>query len=406
MKNKIIVIFVMMLMITAAFAVLPKSQLTKNAKAESITYHSKNNDNGGYKYDFESEGWYKITFPEDIWLYNTSIRNDDSCENFCQQGGIWTYIDVILYYDEDDEEYPWKSWVKNEPSNQLSHLTYGEEYQFHVLDACTLHFEYDSTAQIFTPPFFDDGEVTKNKKKAKDIAHFNDKLKLRTIIFNVILDLIRSNEKSFSGLIKSIIDFRRDALLKHPTEEPLPTHPYADANSNKNTGKLYVKADTYLSLPGQQAAFAEAKIIGCEPTDKYFTVPKNGNYEIKFNFKLNSGIAWIKCGIGGHIAAGSASLGGFLYEKGDSGQNYIKTCTNVIYARTDYGDNEYHHNFINDPKQYSCKLTSHLSANKEYYFTGCLHMESGCKVLLLDIECKAQGELDMNLNSVTVEYSG
>jgi len=271
----------------------------------------------------------------------------------------------------------------------------------------TLPDDQPPDEQTFTAPFYDDNTNKEagleNKYKTKKIS----KIKLNPLanMIKTVLDLNENFGKK--TLLEKTLNFiinKKNQYFEIDSEELIPTHPFAEAIADKTTGRMYVKADTYLSLPGKQAARAESRILGCGPNDKYFTVPRDGNYEIEFNYRLTSGIAWIKCDAGGHVAAGSASLGGFLYEKDKSGSDYIKTCTNVIYAHVDYGDNDYHHNFINDPKDYSCRLTSQLDADKEYYFLGCLFMDSGCEVLFVDIECKAQGELDMKLNSVVVNY--
>ena len=53
----------------------------------------------GWSMTFEEPGWhYDITFPMEIWLYNSSIKSNDTCENFCQQGGIWDDIECIFYF--------------------------------------------------------------------------------------------------------------------------------------------------------------------------------------------------------------------------------------------------------------------------------------------------------------------
>ena len=263
--------------------------------------------------------------------------------------------------------------------------------------------------QTFTAPFYDDNEIKEagldKKYKTKTISY--EKLNPFANMVKKVLDL--NGKFGKNTLLNNALNFiisKKNQYFKNVLEEPIPTHPFADAIADKTTGRVYVKADTYLSLPGKQAATAEAHIIGCDPNNKHFTVSRDGNYRIKFNYRLTSGIVWIKCDPGGHVAAGSASIGGFLYEKGKSGADYLKTCADVIYAHTDYGDNDYHHNFINDPKDYSCSLTCQLDSDKEYFFLGCLFMDAGCEVLLIDLECKAQGELDMNLNSVVVSYVG
>jgi hypothetical protein len=94
----------------------------------------------GYTHIFEEPGWHNITFPEDIWLYNSSIASNDTCENFCQQGGIEGDIDWIFHYDPDQG---WTTWLYNRPHNTLTHLTYNEEYRFHMLNTSILYFVYD-----------------------------------------------------------------------------------------------------------------------------------------------------------------------------------------------------------------------------------------------------------------------
>ena len=80
--------------------------------------------------------FYDIVLPSRIWAYNTSIGQNDSCENFCQQGGIW---DDIYFIDDLEGHY----WFKGGSDNTLTHLTYGKEYKFMMLNKSEVAFEYD-----------------------------------------------------------------------------------------------------------------------------------------------------------------------------------------------------------------------------------------------------------------------
>jgi len=269
-----------------------------------------------------------------------------------------------------------KEW--NENNNK-------KKYQFSV----TVEEE-----QWFYPPYYDDEEskvapYSNRKPKSMPFYRFISCRFIPKIIGTLKLDPVKRS------LMFRKLDFWSNNKILH--------FPFADADADKETGRVYVRADTLVTLPGEQFAKAEARIIGCTTLNKYFSVPRDGNYKITFNFQLNSGIVWIKCDPGAHVAAGEAKLGGYLYEKGSSGQNYIDHCENVIYKHVDYGGDDYHHNFINDPLEYSCSLTHYLEKGKQYYFVGGWYMEHGVKTLALNTQAMAEGELDMNLISVCIK---
>lgn len=82
-------------------------------------------------------------FPKDIWLYNTSIENDCSCENFCTQGGIYDNIEFIFKSPD------WKNWAKgvggatlHSIDNSTDHPTYS--YFFKLNNSDWLNFTYDN----------------------------------------------------------------------------------------------------------------------------------------------------------------------------------------------------------------------------------------------------------------------
>jgi len=153
--------------------------------------------------------------------------------------------------------------------------------------------------------------------------------------------------------------------------------------------------DTYGIAP------AEAWVIGCSPSNKFFNVPVNGQYKITFNFKLIDGIIWIKCEPLAWKAFGVALIEGDIYEDGSP----IKSDGKTLYYHEDLGDNEYHHNFINDDKDLSFSFTINLNKNTNYYFRGILslfHKVEGCKVIPPG-SAKADGEINVKLESVCIE---
>jgi hypothetical protein len=248
--------------------------------------------------------------------------------------------------------------------------------------------------QWFYPPYYDDEE-------SEVAPYYNID---HQILFFYKLPLFGSTIKRGStlrlDLIRRLFPLKRDLYWRNKGN---PHFPFADAEADKETGRVYVRADTLVTLPGVQVAKAEARIIGSSPLTKYFTVPQDGNYKITFNFQLNSGIVWIKCDPGAHVAAGESKLGGYLYEKGKSNKEYIAYCEKVLYSHVDYGGDDYHHNFANDPREYSCSLVHYLEQGKQYYFIGVLHMEHGVKTLAPNKMAMAEGELDMTLNSVYIK---
>jgi len=86
-------------------------------------------------------------FPKDIWLYNTSIESNNTCENFCQQGGIYDKISWIFRYNSTADSLT--SWLKDREINWLTHIDNSTDhpefyYTFYVSSADTLEFTYDN----------------------------------------------------------------------------------------------------------------------------------------------------------------------------------------------------------------------------------------------------------------------
>lgn len=103
----------------------------KFLNATNITFVFDNTDDDNYIYS--------ITFPQELFDYNSSINANNTCENFCQQGGIWDDIDIIFRLD------PIQSWIKGRPINTLEELTYNEAYAFYMYNyTANLTFIYDN----------------------------------------------------------------------------------------------------------------------------------------------------------------------------------------------------------------------------------------------------------------------
>ena len=98
----------------------------------------------------ETEYSYLITFPKELFDYNSSLNVNNTPENFCQQGGIWDDIDIIFGYD------PLQSWVKGRPFNTLTEITYNRLHAFFMLNyTANLDFIYDkanSNSTFLTRP--------------------------------------------------------------------------------------------------------------------------------------------------------------------------------------------------------------------------------------------------------------
>lgn len=101
-----------------------------------VYYFGDPGDPGYFSVEFQT-GANDITFSTDIFLYNSQISEDNTCENFCQVGGIWDEIQSINDLNTLD------SWIKGEPWNPLTHIVAGIPYSFYVSSDCTLYFEYD-----------------------------------------------------------------------------------------------------------------------------------------------------------------------------------------------------------------------------------------------------------------------
>lgn len=84
------------------------------------------------------------------WQYNSTLYNMEDGGNFsCQEWGDTFYKGsdsdwAIFYHDEDDEMFPWKSFVNGEPANNLENLSAGEEYYFHCDDNAEIYFDFDN----------------------------------------------------------------------------------------------------------------------------------------------------------------------------------------------------------------------------------------------------------------------
>jgi len=95
-----------------------------------------------FSYDLGGSVWYQITLPSNIWAHNSSVSVDDSCENFCQQGGIWDDIEWI-YHPKT-----WTDWEKGATNNTLTNLIYNEVYFFKLANRIDLTFQYDQNATL------------------------------------------------------------------------------------------------------------------------------------------------------------------------------------------------------------------------------------------------------------------
>jgi len=90
-------------------------------------------------------------FPKDIWLYNLSVGSDSTCENFCQQGGIYNTISWIFRYNSTADDLD--SWLKDRPVNYLTNIDNSTDhpelyYTFYVSGADTLEFTYDNLTAV------------------------------------------------------------------------------------------------------------------------------------------------------------------------------------------------------------------------------------------------------------------
>ena len=90
-----------------------------------------------FKFDMYTLTPYDIIYPSSIWVFNNSIKQNDSCENFCKQGGIWEDIDMISHPSTGN------FWKKGGSYNTLTTLTYGEHYRFWMENKSEISFVYD-----------------------------------------------------------------------------------------------------------------------------------------------------------------------------------------------------------------------------------------------------------------------
>ena len=102
-----------------------------------------NATNISFLFDMGATYIYRITFPQELFDYNSSLNANNTCENFLLQGGIWDDISLIFYWDAG-----WTSWSKAryyaELPQTLTHLTSNNKYRFYSSNHTTnLNFIYD-----------------------------------------------------------------------------------------------------------------------------------------------------------------------------------------------------------------------------------------------------------------------
>ena len=109
-----------------------------------------NATNISFVFDIAGSYWYNITFPQEIFDYNSSLNVNNTCENFCIQGGIWDDVDLIVRVGD------WKNWEKGHVGNTLTTISSQYSYWFKLLNyTSNLNFTYDkpnSNSTFLTRP--------------------------------------------------------------------------------------------------------------------------------------------------------------------------------------------------------------------------------------------------------------
>ena len=77
-----------------------------------------------------------VTFPSTVWIYNDSIRDNDSIENFLQQAGVWDDIDIVF------RSVDYANWQKGAGGNTLHNITDGYMYWFKFFNATYMEIAY------------------------------------------------------------------------------------------------------------------------------------------------------------------------------------------------------------------------------------------------------------------------
>jgi parallel beta-helix repeat protein len=188
--------------------------------------------------------------------------------------------------------------------------------------------------------------------------------------------------------------------------EPLIGYQRGDADANKDTGYLYVRAETYANPAGNYKVYAGAALIGCTPQNKYFQVPETGTYTITFNAAFTQGqvdniVQIFYKSAGNGFSYGEAILEGQIY-RWDDETTPVHLNKHTFYYKTFTVDgNEFLYNFKSDPPEITLTLEDiTLSQNTDYFFTCLLAMAHEVEVPVG--EAKADGQLKMHLNSVQI----
>lgn len=114
--------------------------LTNLTYDEKYYFNFLNATNISFVFDGGSTYWYTITFPQELFDYNASINVNDTCKNFCQQGGI--YDDITFIFRDGD----WTNWKAHPPNagGTLQYIESGFTYFFEMLNyTADLNFIYD-----------------------------------------------------------------------------------------------------------------------------------------------------------------------------------------------------------------------------------------------------------------------